>query len=1239
MDPNGNWHTANETFAKIEYHPGPSGSERTADWWEAWDKAGTKYVFDLNALIWDGDNTPNGLTTNKWMLHTVTDVHNNIITYGYRWEEKNGTTQSDDELAPPYRTRAVYPRQITYGAGGDKIRVDFLRASRTDYWDADEESEIYMGQRITGIEVKRLIAPSTYTTLRTYEFVQDYSIDYEDKADPPNHYAHLTLKEIVQHGQGGQSRLPSTWFAYYQGTESFASEEDEGHLYQAHNGYGGEVRYYYDAAAADLNSGYRRVRAKRVLDGMGDFIVPSGVSTVHNALYAYDYRGATTNTRNVSAEAGDENSKALHFEDEEFRGFAWAREQNSSSQVIDHYFNQDDALKAKEYRSQVGKAIDYSYAMTDTPGTNSNWTVVGSVTPTTEPSTTNAVWKTSINSSISRNVSTGVITGSDVSLRVMIKRGDVEDTAYRMIVTDTLRNANNNGEYWGVQIGRIWNASAGAYQYDGKIVWAVVSGGNLVTGSRDISKWASTPLQPYRLDAIVPDEWYWIRLHTSPDGRFLAELHRDERDYIAIKSSDALPGGGTVPMFPLGATWKFKHEVSATGTNFDYTLIDDYSEIHTIYSQSDSTFGVTSISAASVNYNQTLVGLANNCDGMNIRFTPLTESLGTIYGLPPYQLGQERRVRTVYEYSDTYGNQTAVKQYGNASASGDERAIHTTYHNNTSAWILGKPKYTRVYSSTEVSDIESNTYLLAKTITYYDGNNSNPDTLPSDGDVTKVEQVGVLNGVLETGVTTNQLFEYDGYGNQTKVTDPRGNHTSTGYDEYYHSFPVVITYPNTTKQYTGFDYTLDAVSAITDVNGTVTKNTYDVFGRPLKTWIVGFGDVDNPNESYKFIDSGQYTMTAPIYISYTLRLDSTTGPNTHSFGLRWLDGRGRTLQEITPRDTSHVVKVDTFYNSLSQVVSTTMPYETSYSYPPTYGTTSNQPATTMAYDGIGRVMQTTNPDNTAVLYGYYLQVVGVANETQTQTKWTQTDLLGRTIQVLLESADSTPDVKADYAYDKLDRVLYTVRDAGGTNETFATIQYDALGRKSQMTDPDMGTWQYEYDEAGNLTQQRDSLYLSNPTAYASHQITFTYDLMNRISAKYYGHDHWSAGIPDVKYLYDDALGDASTAKSWGKLRAAEVTLQGQGIDKANVHAYFYDARGLVVSEVVTSSLTTRDYTTQYAYDLAERVKTITYPDPEEGSIESGTHEQTGLYYSAQGIDLPELVIYQQKLNRHAGGER
>lgn len=128
-------------------------------------------------------------------------------------------------------------------------------------------------------------------------------------------------------------------------------------------------------------------------------------------------------------------------------------------------------------------------------------------------------------------------------------------------------------------------------------------------------------------------------------------------------------------------------------------------------------------------------------------------------------------------------------------------------------------------------------------------------------------------------------------------------------------------------------------------------------------------------------------------------------------------------------------------------------------------------------------------------------------------KWQHTDMQGRA-DLTMERDTSTNPVnvmQVQYSYDTLDRLLVTVRDPGGPNRTAASMQYDDLDRKRGMSDPDMGRWQYEYDAAGNIIVQRDALYIADPTRYADHQLYLQYDAMNRLTAKYYGAPHRSAG--------------------------------------------------------------------------------------------------------------------------------
>ncbi len=64
----------------------------------------------------------------------------------------------------------------------------------------------------------------------------------------------------------------------------------------------------------------------------------------------------------------------------------------------------------------------------------------------------------------------------------------------------------------------------------------------------------------------------------------------------------------------------------------------------------------------------------------------------------------------------------------------------------------------------------------------------------------------------------------------------------------------------------------------------------------------------------------------------------------------------------------------------------------------------------------------------------------------------------------------------------------------------ARRSYGALGRKTQLVDPDMGNLDlYAYDQIGNLTRQTDA---HNP----NQTICFYYDTLNRLTGKHYRSD-------------------------------------------------------------------------------------------------------------------------------------
>ena len=175
-----------------------------------------------------------------------------------------------------------------------------------------------------------------------------------------------------------------------------------------------------------------------------------------------------------------------------------------------------------------------------------------------------------------------------------------------------------------------------------------------------------------------------------------------------------------------------------------------------------------------------------------------------------------------------------------------------------------------------------------------------------------------------------------------------------------------------------------------------------------------------------------------------------------------------------------------------------------------------------------------------------------------------------------------------YTYD-LRGNLTGVTDAAG-NRT--TITYDGLGRKTQVQDPDTGTWTYGYDALGRLTHQTDAL---------GNQLSFTYDLLGRLTQQQ-GTPPGGTASTLATHTYD-AGGAAAHALG----RRTGLT------DNSGSTSWTYDQRGRVTGQ--TQTILGTAYTTQWRYDTLDRPVTLTYPDGEVLTTAYGAH---GLPVSAVG---------------------
>jgi RHS repeat-associated protein len=159
-----------------------------------------------------------------------------------------------------------------------------------------------------------------------------------------------------------------------------------------------------------------------------------------------------------------------------------------------------------------------------------------------------------------------------------------------------------------------------------------------------------------------------------------------------------------------------------------------------------------------------------------------------------------------------------------------------------------------------------------------------------------------------------------------------------------------------------------------------------------------------------------------------------------------------------------------------------------------------------------------------------------------------------------------------YSYSPLD-LLERVTDQHGN---VTTMSYDSSGRKTAMTDPDMGGWSYRYDVNGNLRFQTD----------AKGQTTeFRYDPLDRLTAKIKP-DGWAS-----YYGYDEGYGS-------GKGQRTSMSAWYNGVQQS-YSSFYHDARGRVYNQGNIVAGMSGAWHIAWTHDSADRVATMTYPTGEQ----------------------------------------
>ncbi len=694
---------------------------------------------------------------------------------------------------------------------------------------------------------------------------------------------------------------------------------------------------------------------------------------------------------------------------------------------------------------------------------------------------------------------------------------------------------------------------------------------------------------------FVYDAWYVLMIVVDDDDEFLIRVWQVEA-----------PGKNGEFSYDMASSlnWRFE-QATKDGTVY----MDSYRE-GVVYGAQANNYSIMFIS------------------GVDSHFVYLDSTISWNYdGDAAYTAA-----KTKYEYNtDDQGGADAGTQFGNltrviqsywdwdkAGGAGwvEYKATKTNYYPDedlgaqTPVYLVGFPaRVTHYKCPGGTCDYDSGD-IIAQTLSIYDTNTTYNDT-PDEGKMTAQR---TWMGGTDYSQTT---FGYDAYGNVTATTiyenygtasaAPSGpsRASSITYETTYYTYATTTTNALSQSSTMTYDYELGVMLTAQGPNGASTKTTatYDNFGRLLT--------VRQPGD-----ESGTATFSVTYNDSvYPYRVDATQkidASNTVTMR-KYYNGAGQLLQskmvgakiQVGANYSNYDVVVGFEYDDVGRAVKQSVPYSASNGSGYTATNFATVDYTSTTYDIRGRTVTATATDGSEV--NYETVQVWVSNQLVTQntvtddlgrSSVTTNDIRGRVVEVKnLDDAQAQIGPSLTYTYDDRN-LLLTATKGTGQDATTITLTYDATGRKLTMDDPDLGSWEYAYDDLGNLVRQEDGLG-QNTCMY--------YDDMNRMTGKYYnGTSETCPSSPTMhlSYTYDETAGGN---KGIGAMTSMD--------DLTGSTDWVYDDRGRKTKETKTIK-NAGTFVTETTYNSADLPVTMKYPVGDDGSsreiLTFGYHPQLSL---------------------------
>lgn len=546
---------------------------------------------------------------------------------------------------------------------------------------------------------------------------------------------------------------------------------------------------------------------------------------------------------------------------------------------------------------------------------------------------------------------------------------------------------------------------------------------------------------------------------------------------------------------------------------------------------------------------------------------------------------------------DNYGNVRELIQTGDVSDPLDDRRTESQVYANVNDFVVDRLAWQAM------SGMKSGQWhRFAETQYEYDQSGDYRKAPRSRAELTRVRRQGQPPSKF-----VDTTYQYDKKGNVSVVTgppipsNPNGIAVILTHDCEFARFPERVCDPLhcTTAIW---NKRLGLLKSKTDANGQTTSYEYDVQGR-----ITQQTHPDGSAQRWKWPGNAQWGSRNQ---GFTRELTDGSPDDGVLWEATYFDGLGRPTR--VEREGGMIQEV-LAYDGLSQRVIS--------SSAPRFRWDATAAITTRDYDAAGRLKFIRNPDSSVSRVTHGVGSKTVADELGAKTVY-EVDAFDRIVAVnearrdcFDESCGVVETAITRYTYDALDRLL-TITDAY-QNQT--TTEWDSLGRPRRSCDPDRGCTKFTWNDDATLASEEDA---NGDTD------RLYYDVKGRPKLRE-SLDQAQHTTREIRWSWDkDPVTGAAIGASLGHITQVDDVSAAARLRSS----YEYDGMGRIALD--TECIDLKCYSMRTAFDLAGRVRRITYPGL-NGSI-TATSPSVGYIYGNDGR-LASIPGYIVKISRHASG--